>query len=100
MKINVAAVLKDLKGEEMMNPDKTPVLLKQIMVNSLTALGPDDKNVSGDEKYKRWKLAQKIEAADGEMDLKVEDITMIKKLIGQHYMTVAVGAAYDLIEQE
>jgi hypothetical protein len=56
--------------------------------------------VSGEEKYLRFELMCKIKAAEtGLVDVTVEEIAKLKKLIGIFYNTVPlVGAIYDIFE--
>lgn len=60
--------------------------------NALYASYEDEKNLSGDEKFKRAELAQTITA--GDVKLKVEDVALVKKLIGKMYGPVVVYQAW------
>lgn len=89
------AILKNEDGKE------TVLTLKTICVNALQF---QEKDVSGSEKMKRYRLATKIygtkDSEDIEMDLSAEDITMLKDLINKSYPSpIVVGQAWDILEQ-
>ena len=54
--------------------------------------------MSGDEKVKRWALAQKIYG--GNTEVQAEDVALLKKLIGKAYGVAIVGPAYEMLEGE
>lgn len=64
---------------------------------ALQAQLPDEQNLSGAEKVKRFKLAVAI-ANGGVQDLKAEDISLLKTMIGKCYGTAIVGRAYELLD--
>jgi len=68
-------------------------------VRALTALNPNAPNPSGDEKFKCGELARKIynSSADG-IDLPVEDLALIKKMIGIAFGPVVVEAAWPILD--
>lgn len=57
--------------------------------------------VSGEEKYSRYKLIDKImEAGDGETDISSTDIILIKKCVGESNASpLAVGRIFDFLEE-
>ena len=102
MKINFDSAIKNLKGVDMKSiadGKETPLILKEIVVTALLA----DVNIQGErpetgqEKLKKFKLAQKIEQG-GEIDLIAEDISFIKEKVGKTYTTLIVGRVYELLE--
>lgn len=50
-----------------------------------------------EDKLNRWELAKRI-YKQGEVELKIEDIALIKKSVGSVYMPALMGAIYDLLE--
>lgn len=58
---------------------------------------PDERDVAGEEKFRRAKLAFDI-AEGGAGTLRAEDITLIKKLIGKLYGPIIVYRAYALLD--
>ena len=72
---------------------------------SLTALGGHklegypDEQASGEEKFKRYQLAERISAA-GPQDVSVEEVALIKRLIGKGYPPMVVGPAWLALEND
>lgn len=96
MKKNVDTVLNDLSGQPLKNGEQD-MTLKVAAVNALMGVYPDEQQLDGSEKAKRYALAQKIHAG-GEVDLTSDDLALTKKLIGKAYGPVVVGPAYALID--
>jgi len=109
-KIDFNETLKDLKGKVITQPTfdddgevngKEDMNLGMVAIDCLMGLDEGDKNMKGTDKYKRHKLATRINASQEDeelLELKAEDIAKIKKLIGKRYTPRIVGPAYDLIE--
>jgi len=78
-------------------PDsKKYVMLKNVCTNALMAL--DDK-IEGDEHLKRLELARRL--SNGVIDLSVEQIALIKKLISTFYNSpLIVGQAWIMLENK
>ena len=72
--------------------------LRDICVNSLMETYPDEKNLSGMEKLRRGKLAEKIFAGTESTDLTPEEMVLTKKLIGLKYGPLFVMRSYELLE--
>lgn len=94
MKIDFSQSLKTLEGAEL-DPPRT---LGQISADALLANYPDEK-IDGDEKAKRFRLALRL--VDGKVaDVKSEEISKIKRLIGIAFLPLIVGQAYAMLEGE
>ena len=103
MKRNLNVVLKTLDGQplkEEHNGTARDVLLSRLAVNALLANYEDEKNLSGDDKVKRFKLAQQINDADGEVEVTAEQVSLLKSLIAKGYTPLVVGQAYEILEGE
>ncbi|MFP3246913.1 MAG: hypothetical protein RXR20_20535 [Paraburkholderia sp.] len=74
-----------------------PVTLKMVAINALLSNDEADRGQSGEEKYKRFKLADRIHASDT-VEVSVEELALIKRLIGLIYPPVIVGSAYAALE--
>lgn len=83
---------RELKPEQAC-PDDGFFTLRLAARNALNGVYQDEQNLSGDEKYKRGEIAQSI-VATGEVKLKVEDIALIKRLIGKAYPPPIVFQAW------
>jgi len=102
-------VIPERPDEEIVDKDgkKTikkypPFTLRKICENVL--LAPDiDKNgevkeMSGEEKGKRYDLAKRIYTGPGLVDLQSEEIALLKKLIGKIYPTLTSGQAWEILD--
>lgn len=103
MKIKPYIEIEDMDGQPMpdsVKEDAKNFTLKTACVNALYAQFEDEKGLSGEEKIKRYNLAEKIYAAKDkeEVDLKAEEITLLKNLIGKAYGALIVGRTYELLD--
>ena len=78
---------------------RVDITLQAICVNVLLASTQKDANISGAEKLERFNLASKIQANDS-VDLTAEEITLVKKRIGEISVPLVIGKAYELLEQK
>ena len=97
MKINFSKVLVNHKGVNVKNENGEEVKLYAPCVNALNALYEDEKGMGGDEKFQRYKLSLKIDEKE-EIDVSVEDVSLIKKLVGKAYPPATVGLVYEALE--
>lgn len=100
MKINFLTELTDLDGSPITDKDK-PVTLKTISLTALLAQYADEQALSGEDKMKRFQIAEKIAAAnadDPHIDLKAEEIAEIKKLIGKGFGPLIVGRCFNTLD--
>ncbi len=99
MKIDFDKVLNDLSGKPLVGEDAdNGVSLKLICINALIIPYSDESGLSGEDKFARYKLAQKIHPG-GEQTITSEEASLLKKLIGKGYGPLIVGQAYGLIEK-
>lgn len=109
MKIDFAVQLKKDDGslmfDEVLNKEKTdfiesgtPFTLKLAASKALLATIKDE-NADGEEKYKRFKIRERLNE-DDVVDLKTDEIAKIKTLIGKVYSPLVVGQCWELLEKE
>lgn len=65
--------------------------------NALYQSYPDERELSGDEKFKRAELAQALVGAS-EIKVKAEDISLMKKLVAKLYGPLIVYRAWQLLD--
>lgn len=94
MKINFNTELKTIDGKSL-NP---PATLKDAVVNALLSLLDDERHIPGEEKAKRWILATRIYSNPENVELTVEEVAMIKSLVGKAYPPLIVGQAWKILE--
>jgi hypothetical protein len=92
MKIDFSAAITDLDGNPI--PELT---LGLMATNALMGNFDDERSLSGDDKVRRFKLAQRVHHAS-EVDLTVEDVALIKKLIAKAYATLPCARAWELLD--
>jgi len=80
-------------------PDEK-VTLKTVCIQSLLAEYPNEPLVDPDEKYKKYKLFQRFDNANGSIELEAEDIVIIKKWVGKYCNTLVQGQAWDMLEEK
>jgi len=95
-KIDGEKIYKEILKDGKVVETKDEFLLKDACVNAL--LANDDKITEGVEKMKRYLLASKIQQAK-ELELKSEEIVMIKEAVGKNYGALIVGQVYQMLEK-
>ena len=103
MKRNLNVVLKTIDGEPLKEDHNgiiRDVLLSRLAVNALLANYNDEPALSGEDKVKRFKLAQQINDADGDVEVTAEQVALLKSLIAKGYTPLVVGQAYEILEGE
>lgn len=104
-KVDFSRKLKNVDGDDMIevivNGEKTDErisTLKSISVNALISTFEDERGLDGVEKMKRYQLAMKINKSTSLLELQSEDVSLIKKLVGKAFGPMAVGQAYEYLE--
>ena len=107
MKLNLTTVIKDQYGVPFKNQHRDaegavivePLTVKLALIASLLN-APDEKGAKPDDKLRRYQLYQRVEAATDVVDLKVDELALIKNLANVHYATMVYGRLCDVIEGE
>ena len=95
MRIDFSQVLQDLNGTPIKTEDAS-LTLEQVAVSSLLQPAKDE---TGDTKYAKYKLIKAIHGATEPVELKAEEVSQVKRAIGESQFTALVtGQAWDLIE--
>lgn len=91
---------KPICGVEIKAADECPAdkifTLRIATRNALYATFEDEKNISGDDKFKRAELAQGI--VGGDVKLKAEDVALIKRLLAKLYGPLIVYQAWTALD--
>ncbi len=100
MQINFNQSLLNIEKAILKDENDKEFTLKKAAVNALLAETPESQKESGEEKVKRWKLANRIfEAPETEaVEVTAEEITLIKKKINEAYTTIVVGSSFQILE--
>ena len=97
MLIDFSQVLKAVDGVTLNRKD-VPLELRTIVCEALMASYREEEGLAGEEKHKRYKLSQKIYRETGPVNVTIEEISVIKKLVGLLYGPTIVGPSYDALE--
>lgn len=100
MKLDFSQILRDLDGKELVEkPESRPIILRVLAVNALMATFEDERNLSGEEKVKRYDIAFLVHnSKDEPVEMSIEDVALIKRLIGRSYGPLLVGQAWKMLE--
>jgi hypothetical protein len=90
---------KNLMGQEI-TQEGAVLTLGKVAINALVAVYQDEANLSGEDKVKRWELALRIKGAKNGLELTVEEIALIKKLIAKAYGPIICGPAWIYLENK
>ena len=71
--------------------------LRYCCIEALLSMDPKEQ-IAGEKKLQRYSLAKKIYNATEPLELKVEDVALIKELVGKGYGVGVVGPVFELIE--
>lgn len=99
MKVNLNDTIKNLKGEPIKIRDtEENMTLKFLCMEALIGTYESEKSLSGGKKAERWQFATRLQSTVGNIDLKSEEISLLKELIGMAYTPLAVGQAWQLLD--
>jgi len=76
-----------------------PLTLLSVGLNALGTQASNEQNMTGEEKMKRFELALHLKQASI-ADLDAEQITTLKKLIGERYAPLVSGQAWMMLENK
>jgi len=98
MKLNVLTTLKNLDGEDLIEPDAkgevSKVLLRNILVNALMI--PAEKD-TGQQKVEKYMLAMDIQKHE-EVEVTPEQIVLLKSVIEKPYGPIVVGPVFQILD--
>lgn len=100
---NLDAIINDLDGTPIMGPGGKPLTFRSAMVQGLAHENPPnprtgEQSETGEARFRRWSIANKIQNAESEVELSVEDVSLVKTKTGEAFIMVVVGPVWTLIE--
>ena len=98
MLINFDVALTDISGHLVAENGKD-VSIKTLVTTALINNYADETGLAGEEKFSRFNLALRLHNTSGAVEVSVEELVLIKKLVTKAYTTLAVGRIYALIEE-
>ena len=97
MKVKITVPITDMDGTAIKSGDKD-LTLRETFCNSLMN-APDSQTIDGAEKCKRYDLAVRIHRhSKGEIDLNLEEVTLLKDLVGKTYFPIVVGQVWSILD--
>ena len=99
MKVDFSKELIGYDGEPLREGDKA-ITLSMVCCNALMNQTEEDAKLPGEEKLRRFDLATMIYASKEAADLKIEDVSLLKTLVGKLYGPLVVGPVWKLLEGE
>ena len=95
MKLDPDFKFVTLTGQPVQDEAGLPVILRDVACMALLHAKGDLKT---QEKHARWKLAQAIAKAEGEMTIAAEDALRLKDAVGSIYGPLIVGPLVEMID--
>ena len=89
--------IKRIDLDENKQEIEIPIYLDEIVNGNLTR---EDATCTATERFSRFLLAEKIKKADGEVDLTIEELGVIKKVVGENPNPLIIGRVWSFIESE
>lgn len=99
MQVDFSTVLVDFNNQPLKN-ENADLTLRSVCIEALMAIFKDEENLSGEDKLKRYDLGMIIHSANGAVDLRVEDVALLKKLVGKGYAPIIVGQVWNLLDKK
>jgi hypothetical protein len=87
---DLSKAVLDLDGKEIMASEDKALLMSDAIVQALLAM-QQNQTLTLEEKMDKYFLAKKVKDNPSSCELKAEEITAIKKAVGETYFPVVVG---------
>ncbi len=100
MLVAIDTALRDFDGEAINDTKGKPATVRGACIEALLAVFQDEQNLSGEEKLKRFQLALKVKESQPVADFTVEELSLMKKLVGKAYAPLIVGQTYTILESK
>lgn len=99
MKMNLKTPVLYFDGNKIKKSDSDEdVLVSDLLAQALFEVAGSNVPISPEEKYRCWKISQRIVAKPEATDLESEDIVLIKKIIAPSLSAGVYGQIVDLLE--
>ena len=98
MVVFLESALTDIDGKDISTADGKPATVRGVVVEALLASYQDEQNLSGDEKMRRWELAVKVKKSIDPAEFSIEEVLLMKQLVGKAYAPLVVGQTWRVLE--
>ena len=99
MKRDFSTALVGLGDAKLVDGEGVALTLASVAVSALMGTYQDEQGITGEEKFKRYQIAQRLSSA-GTQEVTAEEVALIKRLIGKAYTPMVVGPAYIALERD
>jgi len=100
MKYDLSIPLKSYDGKDIQTGETAGEVATLKFVLERACINADaQKHATPDAKYRIYKVLKRLHAADPEIELSAEELTLLKQLVGELFGVNVVGVVYDLLEQ-
>lgn len=103
MQKNFSVPFTDIDGGEVFEKDNNgnnkKVMISTLVVNSLLGTYPDESNISGEDKIKRFCLAERVNEG-GLREYTTEELVLIKNLAAKAFSTLATARIWNVCESD
>ena len=100
MKRNLNKPIVYVDGKTIKNENQAGVMAADLVARGLFEVSGSSVTLTPDEKYKCWKISQKIIAKPEAVELEADDIVLIKKITAPSLSAGIYGQIVDLLEGE
>jgi len=95
------SIVTQLDGTPWKNEHGEPLTVGKAVTTALLAAYDDDRTLSGEEKFKRFLLAERIHGAGtGTVEVTAENLSLIKLVVARAFTTGVVGFIYRYLESD
>ena len=96
--MNLKKTILYFDGKPIQNEKEEDVLVCDLLARALFEVAGSNVPISSEEKYRCWKISQRILAKPEATELESEDIVLIKKIIAPSLSAGVYGQIVDLLE--
>ena len=96
MLVNFDIPLVNFHGEKITVDGKADAKVRDIVVNALLL---NDETLNTTKKFKQYELAKHIHYNIPEVNVTIEDLALIKEVVGKYYPPLIVGLVFETLEE-
>jgi hypothetical protein len=95
MKVKVNNPLKDVEGHPLQGEKGKTLTMRDVCINSLlTPVQGDDEKL----KWEKYEIFKKLRDATDEVELKLEELNIVKKAVGKLQPPLLMGQVWEMLE--
>ena len=95
MKVKVNNQLNDVEGQPLQGEKGRTLTMRDVCINSLlTPVQGDDEKA----KWEKYEIFKKLRDAKDEVELKLEELNVVKKAVGKIQSQLLMGQVWEMLE--